>query len=577
MSPIRFLVMASLGLCAGNAFADTGPADPNWTTESGWAIDPAGGRKTALAWAPDGSDRLFVLHKDGTVRVLGGALANGGAGSWSTFASETVYAEQEAGLLGIAFDQGFAGNQLLYLFLTGSGTRQRIIRYHAAHPASSRRVALDNLPTRGAINNGGAIAVGHDARLYFGIGELGGGVGVNADLTSLAAKIGRAEIVVSRASYLGTPSNDNPFNDGVGPNNEYIWARGFRDPVSLAVQPSTGVLWAGVTGDVWDQVFVVGRGDHAGYSTYENNQPSPAYTTPRFAYRKAGFDVLPITQVARNDGIATYTTARAHWLRPGYSVAISGTSDGSFASGGGRVDVLATPDATQFTVAQPGLPDVAPSDVGGEAEALPQPGSFVGGVFYDATLAGPDYRGNYFYGDRISGRLMRARIANGSTDLRGLRHVAGLGAGLVAMAVGPDGNLYYADDSSPAIHRLVFNAAGPGIVVDRQHLRMEENGIAVLSVRLATAPADAVTVQATVSGDEDVFLHGTDTLTFTGANWQRPQRLVVAHHGDSDSTDDTAMIVLDADGLDPVDVDVSVRDLGALRPWALFGNGFETP
>ena len=52
---------------------------------------------------------------------------------------------------------------------------------------------------------------------------------MNGDLTSLASKIGRA-------TRTGAVPNDNPFIDGAGPNNDYIWARGFRNPFTLTFQ-----------------------------------------------------------------------------------------------------------------------------------------------------------------------------------------------------------------------------------------------------------------------------------------------------------------------------------------------------
>ena len=63
----------------------------------------------SLAFAPDG--RLFVTERPGRVRIV----------NPSTFTSEValtlnVYAQGEAGLLGIALDPGFAQNNFVYLY-----------------------------------------------------------------------------------------------------------------------------------------------------------------------------------------------------------------------------------------------------------------------------------------------------------------------------------------------------------------------------------------------------------------------------------------------------------------------------
>ena len=78
--------------------------DPDWT-ETEFAInrdapdDSSPKSHTGLAWAPDGSDRLFVLEKRGRVRVLSGALT-AASPTWSTFAAmDPVYTNSECGLI----------------------------------------------------------------------------------------------------------------------------------------------------------------------------------------------------------------------------------------------------------------------------------------------------------------------------------------------------------------------------------------------------------------------------------------------------------------------------------------------
>src|SRR4051812_19834735 len=80
---------------------------------------------TGLAWAPDGSNRLFVTRKTGQVRVVqdGVLLA-------TPFATvNPVYTNSECGLIGLTFDRNYATNHYIYFFVTVSGTEQQIIRY----------------------------------------------------------------------------------------------------------------------------------------------------------------------------------------------------------------------------------------------------------------------------------------------------------------------------------------------------------------------------------------------------------------------------------------------------------------
>jgi glucose/arabinose dehydrogenase len=184
---------------------------------------------TGLAWAPDGSNRLFVARKGGQVRVVeNGALLT------TPFSTDTVFTNSECGLIGLAFDRDYVTNRYLYLFMTVSSTEQQIVRYtDSGNVGMNRTVIVSGLPTVGNNHDGGAVGIGFDNKLYWAIGDLGNGTGVDANLTSLAAKVGRANLD-------GTVPNDNPFVDGAGPNNDYIWARGFRNPFTFTFQLDSG-------------------------------------------------------------------------------------------------------------------------------------------------------------------------------------------------------------------------------------------------------------------------------------------------------------------------------------------------
>lgn len=79
---------------------------------------------TGIAWAPDGSNRLFVTRKGGQVRIV-----KDGAVLSTPFATETVFNLSECGLTGMAFEPGFVTNGYVYFFATRSSSEQQIIRY----------------------------------------------------------------------------------------------------------------------------------------------------------------------------------------------------------------------------------------------------------------------------------------------------------------------------------------------------------------------------------------------------------------------------------------------------------------
>ena len=209
----------------------------------------------------------------------------------------------------------------------------------------ARRVIKGGLATAGQNHDGGSIGFGWDGKLYFAIGDNGNGTGVNADLSSSAAK-------VSRMNRDGTAPNDNPFFDGAGPNNDYIWARGVRNPFTMTFNSGNGQLWLNVVGTSYEQVFVINKGDHAGYNLYENNQPA-GYITPRIVYRTNGSDTRSIASsgAVRNNNVVTFTTTAAHGFRRGGKITIAGVTSASF---NGSFYVNSVPSTTTFTVAQTG-------------------------------------------------------------------------------------------------------------------------------------------------------------------------------------------------------------------------------
>lgn len=566
--------MRPLGACfwiavSGMSFSAIAAVDdPDWA-ETVFSInrdapgDTSPKGHTGLAWAPDGSDRLFVLEKGGRVRVLSGALTTASP-AWSTFAvMDPIHTDSECGLIGMAFDPDFASNGFVYFFVTVSDHEQQIIRYRGrGNVGSSRTVILDRLPTAGANHDGGGIGFAADGKLYWSIGDLGNGTGVNADLVSLASKVGRA-------NRDGSKPPDNPFNDGVGPNNEYIFARGFRNPFTMQIQPSTGRIWLNVVGTGYEQVFVVGRRDHGGYSAYENNQPAN-YLTPKIVYRTNGVDTRNLVDVARSGGVATFTTSAPHGFRVGSNLTIAGVADASFNQSG--LYVASVPSALTFTAQQVG-PDT--NSVGGAATTLDQGGCLTGGAFYDATLAPAGYRGNFFYGDCNSGRIMRARIDEANDAVIGVDYWAHGIAGQVDIAAGPDGALYYIGHSTNAVYRAAFRAAAPAIVVANRNLRIDEGGRVATSISLAAAPVAPIEVSVVRSaGDTDVTVLEPSALTFAPANWMRPQVVRFAAAPDPDTTDDAATISVSADGLATETIDVTVLDMPVDLD-RIFRDGFE--
>jgi glucose/arabinose dehydrogenase len=522
-------------------------------TETTFVTSPALDGITALAWAPDGSNRLFVAVQNGEVRIIeNGVLLD------APFATvRPILAAGEMGLLGIAFGPRFVVDHQVYLFASVSVSEQQIIRYTAAGDVGTdKTVIVAGLPTGGANHNGGGIGIGPDGKLYWSIGDNGNNSLANDDLRSLAAK-------VSRANLDGSPVASNPFFDGTGPNADHIWARGLRNPFSLTFQPGTGQLWVNVVGAGFEQVFVVTSGANAGWNLYENNQPDP-FLTPVISYGTNRVLTLPVLAPAspgavRFGGNITVNTDGVHNFRRGAKITLAGVADPSF---NGDVFVASVPTPRSFTAGQLG-PNA--SSGGGTVTTQTIGGCITGGAFYDATAFPASYRGNFLFGDYNSGRVERV-VLDASNAILSVDHFTTDITNVVDVVSGPEGALYYASHRGVIYRADARPTTTQHLVVSPTNLWMLAGQRSVVMVRLAVAPAASTTVKvALAKANQGVTLISPPTLAFDATNWSTPQPVTIASSlfwGQSTNT----VTFTSSDGSALVEeVRVNVRDDDPLR------------
>ena len=95
-------------------------------------------------------------------------------------------------------------------------------------------------PNAGGNHQGGAIHFGPDRKLYLAVGDHGD--------TSLAQSLNNPFGKVLRFNPDGTIPQDNPFVGSTAGINQSIWARGLRNPFTMAFQPGTGKLFVNDVG-----------------------------------------------------------------------------------------------------------------------------------------------------------------------------------------------------------------------------------------------------------------------------------------------------------------------------------------
>src|SRR5712692_11733461 len=129
----------------------------------------------SLRFTPDG--RIFFTEKDtGNIRII---LQNGTLLAAPFATVSPIFADGEAGLLGIALDPSFSSNGYVYVYYTDRDpqnyTHGHIRRYTAAGNTGADPVSIFNV-TSSAPNtiyhNGGYFKFGPDGKLYAQVGEF---------------------------------------------------------------------------------------------------------------------------------------------------------------------------------------------------------------------------------------------------------------------------------------------------------------------------------------------------------------------------------------------------------------------
>lgn len=338
---VALLLVATL-LLAGAASAATVPSG---FVDSVHVVVP--NDVTSMQFAPDG--RLFITQQGGQVRVVrdGTLLA-------TPFVTLPVDANGERGVLGVAFDPGFATNHFVYVHYTARNPtiHNRVSRLTAngdVAVAGSEVVLLD-LPTLTAANhNGGALHVGNDGKLYLAVGD-----NATADnAQSFATPLGK----VLRFNRDGSIPADNPFLNRTAGINRAIWALGLRNPFTTAFQRSTGRFYINDVGfDSYEEINAGVAGANYGWPLFEGPSTNPDFRAPLYYYGHDGTTCAIVGGAFYEGDVLTFPSAHhgkyffadlcagwIHRLNPA-TAAVTG-----FATGVGRpVDLKVGPDGALY-------------------------------------------------------------------------------------------------------------------------------------------------------------------------------------------------------------------------------------
>ena len=245
-----------------------------------------------VASPPGDLDRLFIMTQNGRIWIKRRGDPPTAISVFLDIVSKVQSSHNEMGLLGLAFDPGYATSGIFYVSYTEGpfeGPHFKVIaRYSvaagdpdSADPNSEQRLLRYSQP--GPNHHGGQLFFGADGFLYVvtgdggGEGDQHGNCGNGQNLSTLLGKFLRLDVRGVDPNSLPpdcggitagyrVPSS-NPFADGAGGSCDEIWSYGLRNPWRSSLDAATGDAYVADVGQgCWEEInFSAGGGAGANY------------------------------------------------------------------------------------------------------------------------------------------------------------------------------------------------------------------------------------------------------------------------------------------------------------------------
>lgn len=252
--------------------------------------------------AGDGSGRLFVAEKPGTVWIMqdGETLE----APFLDIQDRVGDAGFEQGLLGLAFPPGYDGAGVFYVAYTDTSGSSILARHQVGEEDPNKAVpgseeVLLEVMQPFQNHNGGHLSFGPDGYLYHGLGDGGAAGDPQQHAQNTGSLLGSMlRLDVSPSTGYAIPE-DNPFVDDPESEDE-IWAYGLRNPWRWSFDAATGDLYiADVGQDEWEEVNVQPAnstgGENYGWNVYEGEDEyatgPPASTAPDAVFPVAVYSI----------------------------------------------------------------------------------------------------------------------------------------------------------------------------------------------------------------------------------------------------------------------------------------------
>ena len=207
-------------------------------------------RPLFVTHAGDGSGRLFIVEKTGTVRILAeGRLLEQ---PFLDIRDRVGSSGSEQGLLGLAFAPDYERSGDFYVNYTDRSGDTVVARYQIASDPNladpAGEAVILKLKQPAGNHNGGMLAFGPDGMLWIGTGDGGGAddrYGNGQNPRTLLGKMLRLDVTSDPDRAYTIPA-DNPWlnSDWNGQDvMDEVWAVGLRNPWRYSFDRNTGDLW----------------------------------------------------------------------------------------------------------------------------------------------------------------------------------------------------------------------------------------------------------------------------------------------------------------------------------------------
>ncbi|KAA9154180.1 PKD domain-containing protein [Amycolatopsis acidicola] len=257
---------AAVTLPAGFVLRDTP------TGQAAWDL-------TDFAYLP-GESGIVSTGKSGKVTWVSPTGTN------RTLANLTVKTTGDLGLVGLAVAPDYATTHHIYLaraIPSGSGFVFRLARWTVTgspEPTGlGEETTLLEFTGNSGVHGMTGIVAADDGTLWVSIGDDADFVQVDR-LALRTQDVNAPQGKILHINANGSGVAGNPFYDAANPNatRSKVFAKGFRSPFRLSLDPSSGLPVVGDVGwNTWEEVDVVQPGRNYAWPCWEGNHQSPGY------------------------------------------------------------------------------------------------------------------------------------------------------------------------------------------------------------------------------------------------------------------------------------------------------------